>query len=66
MGSYKNVEGNIQSLYYLLENIRDLDMSILAAHYSFRLHRDFPEDEYSKYLFERCMNELILFQEIEY
>ncbi|MEO1624741.1 MAG: M48 family metallopeptidase [Bacteroidota bacterium] len=44
-GSAEDIEGASQQLYYLLEELPEREIIILALRYSWPLHKSYPEDE---------------------
>ncbi|MCH8554105.1 MAG: M48 family metallopeptidase [Schleiferiaceae bacterium] len=60
---FTTVEGNKMTISSLLKMIEPSDMNRLAVRYNYELHRDFPNNEEAKALFEHALNEMILFQE---
>ncbi len=59
-----DVEGNIQSIYYMLDRLSPKGVSILATHYNLENHLRYPDDAFLKDLFERSLRELVFFHEV--
>ena len=59
-----DVEGNIQSIYYMLDRLSSKGVSILATLYNFENHLRYPDDAFLKDLFERSLHELVFFHEV--
>ncbi|MFT6802942.1 MAG: hypothetical protein ACJA2N_002133 [Salibacteraceae bacterium] len=45
VGYYKKKQGNIQQVYYLLNKLKALDLSLLALRYNYYLHTLYPEND---------------------
>lgn len=63
--SYKKVEGESQQVYYLLSRFKKKDLNTLAVEHSYRLLRDYPDDDAVKRVFKRTMWDLVLENEME-
>lgn len=57
--NHKKIEGESQQVYFLLSKFDKEDLNTLAADYSYRLLRDYPEDEAAQRLFNRSMYDLV-------
>ncbi len=64
MGDVTDVEGNMQSVYYMLDRLSPKGISILATQYNFETHLLYPEDPFLKSMFERSLHELVFFHEV--
>ena len=44
--SYKKIEGESQQVYHLFKKIGKKELNILALHYCWKLHQEYPENKY--------------------
>tara|TARA_R110002096_G_scaffold436050_1_gene666194 strand:- start:136482 stop:138701 length:2220 start_codon:yes stop_codon:yes gene_type:complete len=60
MLNYEDIEGESQQLYYLFDQLGEGELSILNLNYTYRLKRDYPEDEAIDRLYKRALELLVL------
>jgi beta-barrel assembly-enhancing protease len=65
MGKVEAIEGEMQAVYHFLKEVSPLELNVLAAHYSYQLYKDFPNDAFAKRLFSASMKELVFFHDIK-
>ncbi|TVQ81679.1 MAG: hypothetical protein EA358_00375 [Flavobacteriales bacterium] len=59
-----DIEGNLQSVYFLFDKLDAKGLSILSAQYNFENHRMFPDDPFLKQMFKKSLRELVFFHEL--
>ncbi|MCH8545261.1 MAG: M48 family metallopeptidase [Cryomorphaceae bacterium] len=59
-----DIEGNLQSMYYLLEKIDAKGLSILSTQYNYENYRLFPNDPFLERMFHKSLRELVFFHEV--
>ncbi len=57
--NYKKVEGESQQVYHLLSRFQKADLNTWAVEYSYRLLRDYPEDEAIQRIFRSSLYDLV-------
>ena len=57
--NHKKVEGESQQVYFLLSKFQKKDLNTFAVEYSYRLLRDYPDDEAVQRIFKRSMYDLV-------
>ncbi len=62
--SYKKIEGESQQVYHLLSKFKKKDLNTFAVEHSYRLLREYPQDEYVKRIFNRTLYDLVYENEL--
>ncbi|MEI8201883.1 MAG: M48 family metallopeptidase [Bacteroidota bacterium] len=57
--SYKKIEGQSQQLFFLLHSIKKDDMPAIALHYVWKVHQQYPQDEFITLLCDKSFDNLI-------
>lgn len=57
--SYKDIEGDSQQLYYLIDQLGEGELSILSLNYIYQLKKDFPNDKTIDIYFNRALKCLV-------
>lgn len=56
---YKNIEGESQQVYHIMDKFDREDLNTLAVSYNYELFRQYPNDKAIKELFNRSLYELV-------
>lgn len=59
-----DIEGNLQSIYYMLDKIDAKGLSILSTQYNYENHKMFPDDPFLESMFKKSLRELVFFHEV--
>jgi beta-barrel assembly-enhancing protease len=57
--AYKNIEGQSQQLYYLLNSMKKDEIVTVALHYTWKVHQQYPKDEFISLLCDKLFDDLI-------
>ena len=57
--NYKEIEGESQQVYYLLNKLPDVWTNVIAVQYAWRLHKLYPDDRYLNNILEHLLFTLI-------
>jgi beta-barrel assembly-enhancing protease len=60
LSGYKNIEGQSQQVYYFLNNLKKDEMNAIALHYAWKLHQQYPKDEFVTMLCDRLFDNLVI------
>lgn len=56
---FKNIEGQSQQVYNLLNNLKKDEMNAIALHYAWKVHQQYPKDEFISMLCNRIFDNMI-------
>jgi hypothetical protein len=63
--NYRDIQGEIRQVYYLIDKLSKRDINILALNYAWRLHKEEPGDEYLSAMTKELFYDLVFENDVE-